>query len=114
MIPSAFPSARKHSKLSNAIWRRFVESLAATPPTSPILFYPDADEPMRLSEEKYERMMIDAMAEVGISPAMIFALKRTGRIVTERNRYLLSAEQLREWDDAVAEYHGRIESGEAD
>ncbi len=47
---------------------------------------------MPLSEEKYERMMIEAMAEVGISQAMIFPFKRTGRIVTERNRHLLSRE----------------------
>jgi len=51
----------------------------------PIFFDPDADDPVPLSDKKYERMMIDAMAEVGISQAMIFALKRTGRIVTERN-----------------------------
>ncbi len=45
----------------------------------PILFDPDADEPVPLSEEKYERMIIEAMVEVGISQAMIFAFKRTGR-----------------------------------
>jgi len=39
----------------------------------PIFFDPDAAEPLPLSDEKYERMMIEAMAEVGISQAMIFA-----------------------------------------
>jgi integrase len=78
----------------------------------PILFDPDADDPVPLSDEKYERTMIEAMAEVGISQAMIFAFKRTGRIVTERNKNLLTPEELREWNDAVDEYHGRIESGE--
>jgi site-specific recombinase XerD len=52
----------------------------------PILFDPDADEPVPLSDEKYERVMIEAMVEVGISQAMIFAFKRTGRIVTEGNK----------------------------
>jgi hypothetical protein len=52
------------------------------------------------------------MAEVGISQAMIFAFKRTGRIVTERNKHLLTPEELREWNDAVDEYHRRIEFGE--
>ncbi len=61
----------------------------------PILFDPDADDPVPLSDEKYERMMIEAMTEVGISQAMIFAFKRTGRIVTERNKHLLTAEELR-------------------
>ncbi len=78
----------------------------------PILFDPDADEPVPLSDEKYERMMIEAMAGVGISQAMIFAFKRTGRIVTERNKHLLTPEELREWNDAVDEYHRRVGSGE--
>jgi hypothetical protein len=78
----------------------------------PILFDPDADDPVPLSDEKYERMMIEAMVEVGISQAMIFAFKRTGRIVTEMNKHLLTPEELREWNNAVDEYHRRIESGE--
>jgi hypothetical protein len=36
-------------------------------PIDPILFDPDADDPVPLSDEKYERMMIEAMTEVGIS-----------------------------------------------
>jgi len=60
------------------------------------------------SDEKYERMMIEAMAEVGISQATIFAFKRTGRIVTEMNKHLLTPEELREWNDAVDEYHRRV------
>ena len=56
--------------------------------------------------------MIEAMAEVGISQAMIFAFKRTGRIVTERSKHLLTSEELREWNDAVDEYHRRVESGD--
>ena len=57
-------------------------------------------------------MMIEAMAEVGISQAMIFAFKRTGRTVTERNKHLLTAEELQEWNDAVDEYRRRVESGD--
>jgi len=41
---------------------------------------------------------------------MIFAFKRTGRIVTERNKHLLTAEELRKWNDAVDEYQRRVES----
>ena len=78
----------------------------------PILFDPDAADPVPLSDEKHERMMIEAMVEVGISQAMIFAFKRTGRIVTESNKHLLTPEELREWNDAVDEYHRRVEFGE--
>jgi integrase len=77
----------------------------------PILFDPDADEPVPLSEEKYERMMIEAMAEVGISQAMIFAFERTGRIVAEENKHLLTSEELREWNDAIEEYQHKVDSG---
>ena len=77
----------------------------------PILFDPDADEPAPLSDEKYERMMIEAMAEVGISQATIFAFKRTGRIVTAMNKHLLTAEELREWNDAIEEYRHKVDSG---
>ncbi len=78
----------------------------------PIFFDPDADDPVPLSDERYEHMMIEAMADVGISQAMIFAFKRTGRIVTESNKHLLTPEELREWNDAVDEYHRRVESGD--
>jgi len=77
----------------------------------PILFDPDANEPVPLSDEKYERIVIEAMTEVGISQATIFAFKRTGRIVTEMNKHLLTPEELREWNDAVDEYQHRIGSG---
>ena len=77
----------------------------------PILFDPDADEPVPLSDEKYERMVIEAMAEVGISQAMIFAFKRTGRIVTDTNKHLLTPEELQEWNDAIEEYRHKVDSG---
>ena len=34
------------------------------------------------------------------------------RIVTETNKHLLTAEELREWNDTVDEYHRRVESGD--
>ena len=77
----------------------------------PIFFDPDAADPVPLSDEKYERMMIEAVAEVGISEAMIFAFKRTGRIVTEGNKHLLTPEELREWNDAIDEYQHKVDSG---
>ena len=98
--------ARNHEKESNASWKRNPTN------NDPIFFDPDADEPVPLSDEKYERMMIEAMTEVGISQAMIFAFKRTGRIVTERNKHLLTAEELRECNDAVDDYRRRVESGD--
>jgi len=42
----------------------------------------------------------------------IYAYKKTGRIVTEENKRLLSEEELDEWNDAIDEYHRRVNSGE--
>ena len=80
-------------------------------PDDPIFFDPDAAEPVPLSEEKYEQVVLEAMSQAGIDPAFIYAFKRTGRIVTEGNKHLLTPEELREWNDAIDEYHRR-ESGE--
>lgn len=49
---------------------------------------------------------IDAMRASGIDPAFVYAYERTHLIVTPDHRTagVLSAADLDEWDDAVAEY----------
>ena len=54
--------------------------------------------------EEADRVMIKIMEEAGTRPEVIYAYKKTGRIVTEDNMRFLTREDLREWDDAVAEY----------
>jgi hypothetical protein len=84
-------------------------------PTDPIFFDPGADEPMPVSQQtqdEYERATVEAMSRAGIDPALIYAYKKTGRIVTEENKRLLSEEELDEWNDAIDEYHRRVNSGE--
>jgi hypothetical protein len=39
-------------------------------------------------------------------------MNKTGRIVTETNVHLLTDAELREWNDAVDEYHLKVEAGE--
>ena len=56
---------------------------------------------------KVRAATIDAMRAAGIRPALIYAYERTGLIVTKENRSLLSAADLDEWEDAIAEYHER-------
>lgn len=48
--------------------------------------------------------MADDAAAVGIRPEIVYAIRKTGRIVTARNRTLLSEDELNEWTDAVEEY----------
>ena len=45
-----------------------------------------------------------------VSPDLIYAFSRTGRIVTEENRHLLTPEQHRDWKEAQREYRRRAEA----
>ncbi len=47
---------------------------------------------------------IEAMRAAGIRPALVYAYERTGLIVTHENRHLMSAADLDEWEDSIAEY----------
>jgi hypothetical protein len=41
-----------------------------------------------------------------------YAMNKTGRIVTETNLHFLTDAELQEWNDAVDEYHQKVEAGE--
>ena len=47
---------------------------------------------------------VAAMRAAGIRPALIYAHERTGLLVTSEHRQLVSASDLDEWEDAIAEY----------
>jgi len=53
---------------------------------------------------KVRAATVEAMQAAGIRPALIYAYKRTGLIVTGENRRLMSAADLDEWEDAIAEF----------
>ncbi len=61
------------------------------------------------SVRRFEQEILAAMVEVGIDPAMIYAFKKTGRIVTTHNQQFLTKEELAEWRDAVDEYRLRVD-----
>ena len=62
-------------------------------------------------KKKYGRAYCRA-GDSEIDPAIVYAMNKTGRIVTETNAQFLTDAELQEWHDAVDEYHQRIESGE--
>ena len=78
-------------------------------PDDPVFFDPNEDTPVPLSDEEYERAVVAGMPQAGLDPAVIYALKRTGRMVTDRNKHLLSKKDLRQWNDAIDEYHRTVE-----
>lgn len=78
-------------------------------PDDPLLFDPEADTPQPISEAKmaalFEEVVKIAAEETDISPEILYAMRKTGRIVTTKNRHLLSPEEAAEWDAAIDEYH---------
>ncbi len=73
-------------------------------PADPIFFDPDMDTPRSLDRDKTEEGLLTAMTAAGIDPELIHAWQRTGHLVTEENRHLLSDEDVAEWQEAIEEY----------
>ena len=57
-------------------------------------------------------MLLQAAGDSGIDPAIVYAMNKTGRMVTEANLEFLSDWELQEWNDAVNEFRQKVEAGE--
>ena|SRR5919198_5675902 len=77
-------------------------------PDDPVFFDPNENTPVPLIDEEYERAVVAGMPQAGLDPAVIYAFKRTGRMVTNSNQHLLSKKRLRQWNDAIDEYHRTV------
>jgi len=44
---------------------------------------------------------VQAARESGMDPALVYAMNKTGRIVTKENMRFLTEADIREWNDAV-------------
>jgi hypothetical protein len=97
--------------------RLFREKFGREPgPKDPLFFDPDAATPQFLSEERQDKLwksLLQAAGDSGIDPALVYAMNKTGRIVTHHNVKFLTDAELQEWNDAVDEYHQKIKSGNA-
>ena len=51
---------------------------------------------------------MNAMAEVGADPALVYAFQKTGVYVCEENEKSLSEDSLRAFNAAVDEYHAAL------
>lgn len=93
--------------------RRFREKFGREPgPEDPLFFDPDADTPQPLSEAQQDEMMnqiLSAASRAGIRPELIYAMKKTDRMVTTANQHLLTDQELQEWQDAIDEYFALVE-----
>ena len=54
--------------------------------------------------------ILSAAGKAGVRPELIYAMKKTGRIVTESNQHLLTDEELQEWHDAIKEYLALVDT----
>ena len=76
-------------------------------PEDPIFFDPDVDKPQPISKAGLDEMtgqILSAAGKAAVRPELIYAMKKTGRIVTESNQHLLTDEELQEWQSAIEEY----------
>ena len=82
-------------------------------PEDPIFFDPDADTPQPISKAGLDEMtgqILSAAGKAGVRSELIYAMKKTGRIVTESNQHLLTDEELQEWQDAIKEYLALVDT----
>jgi hypothetical protein len=64
----------------------------------------DRQESHPATTEELEIVVLDVLKRANVSPELIYAFKKTGRLVTEMNKTKLSKEDIEEWDNAIAEY----------
>jgi hypothetical protein len=75
----------------------------------PLFFEPDAEEPMPIEWHLVRDEVVRGMAAVGVDPAIIYAFRKTGLIVTEDNLGQMPPEAVEEWMAAMDDYHEQIE-----
>lgn len=71
----------------------------------PVFFDPEADAPRPLTHGRFVDMMVEAMEQAGVEPGVIYAFRKTGLIVTDALLGQLPYEDLREWQQALQEFH---------
>lgn len=78
--------------------QKFIKKFGREPqPDDPIFF----DAP---PQEEVHRQILEAMEKAGTTPELVYAYKKTGRILTEEASKNLSKKELKEWQDAIDDY----------
>src|SRR5262245_54783208 len=72
-------------------------------PEDPIFF----DVP---SDDEYDAVVTKEMEQAGVAPAVIYAFRKTGRIITEENAKFVPASALEAWRHAIDEYEALMEA----
>jgi hypothetical protein len=80
-------------------------------PSDPIFFDPESDELRPMPESAHAQALAElaeALDKIGAPAAIIYAFRKTERLVTEESQKYLSDAEQKEWDDAICEYRTRI------
>jgi hypothetical protein len=113
---SRIPINRETAEIIARQKKRFREQFGREPGADdPLFFDPSVVVPEFLSDESIDEIwksLLQAGGDSGIDPAIVYAMNKTGRIVTEINAHFLTDAELQEWSEALDEYHQRIEAGE--
>ncbi|MGO4686259.1 hypothetical protein [Hyphomicrobium sp. 2TAF46] len=81
-------------------------------PDDPVFFDSDADKPRKLAMEKFDKNVLAAMQASGIAPQIIYAFKKTGRLLREDLISTYPPEAVAEWEAAIDEYFAMEDSPE--
>jgi len=113
---SRIPINRETAEIIAQQKKLFREQFGRDPgPDDPLFFDPSVVVAQFLSVEAQEEVwksLLQAAGDSEIDPAIVYAMNKTGRIVTETNAQFLTDAELQEWHYAVDEYRQRIEAGE--
>ena len=78
---------------------------------------PGPDDPIFVdvpSDDEYDEMVTKAMEQAGVAPAVIYAFRKTRRIITEENAKFVPASALEAWQHAIDEYDALMENQETE
>lgn len=84
VLGKAFAQAEKESAEKRGVWREMIE---------------------------YLREFVALGVKTGLEPSKIYAIIKTGRILTEENMNLLTKADIKEWQDACREYERLAAAG---
>lgn len=83
----------------------FIDKFGREPgPDDPVMFDPDADTPVPISEEKVRAQMLEAMRAAEIPSHLIYAYAKTGFIVGQEGYGNMSLEDRAEYNASIREY----------
>ena len=107
-LAHALPMSDEMVEILQRQREKFVARYGREPgPDDPIFF----DAP---SDDEYDAAVTKAMEQVGVAPAVIYAFRKTGRIITEENAKFVPAAALEAWQHAIDEYDVLMEGQETE